>query len=53
MASRPRIPKGEITGLYGWALKGFSRKLLGEIPEPSKACKLPLAQPSAVHTTPA
>jgi alkylhydroperoxidase family enzyme len=33
MASTPRIPKAEITGLYGYALKRFSRKLLGEVPE--------------------
>jgi AhpD family alkylhydroperoxidase len=33
MSSTPRIPKAEITGLYGWMLKRFSRKLLGEVPE--------------------
>ena len=33
MSSTPRIPKAEITGLYGWLLKRFSRKLLGEVPE--------------------
>jgi hypothetical protein len=33
MASTPRIPKAEITGLYGWMLKRLSRKLLGEVPE--------------------
>jgi AhpD family alkylhydroperoxidase len=35
MSSTPRIPKAEITGLYGYALKRFSRKLLGEVPEPA------------------
>ena len=33
MASTPRIPKREITGLYGWMLKRLSRKHLGEVPE--------------------
>ena len=36
MASTPRIPKAEITGLYGWALKRFSRKLLGDVAEPAE-----------------
>jgi alkylhydroperoxidase family enzyme len=36
MASTPRIPKAEITGLYGYALKRFSRTLLGEVPEPAE-----------------
>jgi alkylhydroperoxidase family enzyme len=34
MSSRPRIPKAEITGLHGYVLKRFSRKLLGDVPEP-------------------
>jgi AhpD family alkylhydroperoxidase len=33
MSRTPRIPKAEITGLYGYLLKRFSRKLLGEVPE--------------------
>ena len=33
MTSTPRIPKAEITGLYGWMLKRMSRKHLGEVPE--------------------
>jgi AhpD family alkylhydroperoxidase len=36
MSSTLRIPKVEITGLYGAALKRFSRKLLGEVPEPAE-----------------
>lgn len=36
MASSPRIPKAEITGAYGYALKRFSRKLFGEVPEPAE-----------------
>ena len=36
MASTPRIPKAEINGAYGYALKRFSRKLLGEVPEPAE-----------------
>jgi alkylhydroperoxidase family enzyme len=33
MASTPRVPKAEITGVYGWLLKRLSRKHLGEVPE--------------------
>ena len=36
MSSTPRIPKAEITGLYGYLLKRFSRKLLGDVPEPAE-----------------
>ena len=34
MASDTRIPKAEITGLYGALVKRFSKKMLGEVPEP-------------------
>ncbi len=33
MSTTTRIPKAEITGLYGYAVKRFSRKLLGDVPE--------------------
>lgn len=33
MSSTARIPRAEITGLYGYLLKRFSRKMLGEVPE--------------------
>jgi AhpD family alkylhydroperoxidase len=33
MASATRIPRAEITGVYGWMLKRLSRKMLGEVPE--------------------
>jgi alkylhydroperoxidase family enzyme len=33
MASDTRIPKAEITGLYGGVLKVAMRKMLGEVPE--------------------
>ena len=36
MASTPRIPKAQITGLSGYALKRFSRKLVGDVPEPAE-----------------
>ena len=36
MATTTRIPKAEITGLYGYAVKRFSRKLLGDVPEPAE-----------------
>lgn len=34
MASDTRIPKAEISGLYGAIVKRFSRKMLGDVPEP-------------------
>lgn len=34
MASTTRIPKTEITGVYGRLAKLFSRRTLGEVPEP-------------------
>lgn len=34
MASRTRIPKAQLTGLYGAAVKRMSRKMFGEVPEP-------------------
>jgi alkylhydroperoxidase family enzyme len=32
MSSTARIPEAKITGLYGYAVKRFSRNLLGEVP---------------------
>ena len=34
MSSSPRIPKAEVTGLYGAIVKRMSRKMFGEVPEP-------------------
>ena len=34
MASGTRIPKTELTGLYGAVVKRISRKMFGEVPEP-------------------
>jgi AhpD family alkylhydroperoxidase len=36
MANTPRIRKAEITGLSGYLLKRFSRKLLGDVAEPAE-----------------
>ena len=36
MSSRVRIPKAEITGVYGFLLKRFTRRLLGAVPEPAE-----------------
>jgi hypothetical protein len=33
MASTPRIPRTEITGLRGYVMKQFSRKMFGEVPK--------------------
>jgi hypothetical protein len=33
MSSTTRIPQAEITGPYGYVLKRFSRKMLGEVPD--------------------
>jgi len=34
MTSTTRIPKAELTGLYGALVKRMSRKMFGEVPEP-------------------
>jgi alkylhydroperoxidase family enzyme len=34
MASNTRIPKAELTGIYGAMVKRMSRKMFGEVPEP-------------------
>ena len=34
MSSSPRIPRAELTGLYGAMIKRMSRKMFGEVPEP-------------------
>jgi alkylhydroperoxidase family enzyme len=36
MSSTTRIPKAQITGLFGYMLKRFSRKLIGDLPEPAE-----------------
>jgi AhpD family alkylhydroperoxidase len=36
MSSTTRIPKAELTGLFGYAVKRFSRKLIGDVPEPAE-----------------
>ena len=34
MASNTRIPKAELTGIYGAMVKQMSRKMFGDVPEP-------------------
>lgn len=34
MASRTRVPKAELTGVYGTLVRRMSRKMLGEVAEP-------------------
>jgi alkylhydroperoxidase family enzyme len=34
MTSNPRVPKAEITGVYGAVLKKISKKMFGEVAEP-------------------
>jgi hypothetical protein len=34
MASRTRIPKAELTGIYGAMVKWMARKMVGEVPDP-------------------
>ncbi|MBV8692127.1 MAG: carboxymuconolactone decarboxylase family protein [Actinobacteria bacterium] len=36
MASTPRIPKAQLTGVYGFLVKRFSKKMFGEVPEPAE-----------------
>ena len=33
MTSNTRVPKAEITGIYGTLLKKMTRKMLGEVPD--------------------
>ena len=33
MASSPRVPPTEVTGIYGTLIKTFSRKMLGHVPD--------------------
>jgi alkylhydroperoxidase family enzyme len=34
MSSSPRIPKAELSGMYGAIIKRMSRKMFGQVPEP-------------------
>jgi alkylhydroperoxidase family enzyme len=34
MANHTRVPKAEVTGVYGAIVKRMSRKMFGEVPEP-------------------
>src|SRR5215207_3977302 len=36
MAGSTRIPKAELTGIYGAIVKRVSRKTLGDVPEPAE-----------------
>jgi alkylhydroperoxidase family enzyme len=36
MASNTRVPKAELTGIYGAMIKRMSRKMFGEVPEPAE-----------------
>jgi alkylhydroperoxidase family enzyme len=36
MSDTTRIPKAELTGVQGYLVKRFSRKLIGEVPEPAE-----------------
>lgn len=36
MASNTRIPRTELTGVYGWLVKRMSRKTLGAVAEPAE-----------------
>lgn len=36
MASKTRIPKTELTGLYGAVVKRMSRRMFGAVPEPAE-----------------
>nr|EJJ01165.1 hypothetical protein JVH1_1291 [Rhodococcus sp. JVH1] len=37
VAGNTRIPKAELTGIYGAVVKRMSRKILGEVAEPVEA----------------
>jgi alkylhydroperoxidase family enzyme len=34
--SQTRVPKAELTGMYGYMVKRFSRKMVGDVPEPAE-----------------
>jgi alkylhydroperoxidase family enzyme len=34
--SQTRVPKAELTGMYGYMVKRFSRKMIGDVPEPAE-----------------
>jgi hypothetical protein len=34
MTSNTRIPRAEITGVYGFLVKKMTRKMLGQVPDP-------------------
>jgi len=34
--SDPRIPKAELTGVFGYLVKRMSRKIVGDVPEPAE-----------------
>ncbi len=36
MASTTRIPKAPMTGVYGYLVKRFTRKMFGDVPEPAE-----------------
>jgi alkylhydroperoxidase family enzyme len=36
MTSKTRVPKAELTGLYGAMVKRFSKKMLGDVAEPAE-----------------
>jgi AhpD family alkylhydroperoxidase len=36
MSSETRVPKAEITGVYGYLMKRLSRKMLGDVAEPAE-----------------
>ena len=35
MTRSTRIPRAQMTGVYGWLVKRMSRKMLGDVPEPA------------------
>ena len=37
MSSNTRIPKAELTGIYGWLVTWMSRRMLGDVAEPARA----------------
>ena len=46
MTSNTRVPKAEITGIYGALLKTISKKMFGEVPD---AARRDVAQPAGAQ----
>lgn len=52
MASSTRIPKAELTGVYGAMVKRMSRKMLGDVADQCHPARAPSLRGNAGHLVP-